>query len=117
MKKIAIPSVPARYLLWAMQLAEAHGADCAGVPEAGGVTRAELENVSAMLTQRQFDRCLYKLLQVSCDRALGFNLGMHLQISSHDILGYALLSSTTLDQSSAGSPLLEGEVDARQRGG
>lgn len=97
MKKSAMPTVPARYLVWAIQLAEARGTDCSDIPGVGGLTRAQLETPDAMLSQRQFDAILHRLLVASAHSDLGFELGMRMHLSSHDLLGYAMLSSPTLD--------------------
>ncbi|WP_342118582.1 AraC family transcriptional regulator [Pseudoduganella sp. OTU4001] len=97
MRKSALPTVPARYLVWAMQLAEARATDCSALPAVGGLTRAQLEAPDAMVSQRQFDAMLHRLVLSGAHSELGFELGMQLNLSSHDLLGYALLSSTTLD--------------------
>lgn len=97
MKKSALPTVPARYLVWATQIAEARGTDCSAFPAAGGLTRAQLDAPDAMLTQRQFDTILQRLVLAGPHGDLGFELGLRMHLSSHDFLGYAMLSSPTLD--------------------
>lgn len=98
MSKIVLPTVPARYLAWAIQIAEARGIDCAALAAAGGLSHAQLEAPDARMTQRQFDAILQRLLMASPHSDLGFELGMRMHLSSHDVLGYAMLSSPTLDQ-------------------
>jgi AraC-like DNA-binding protein len=87
--------LPARYVAQLVDVLEARGV------EAGPLLRAaRIRSVDApksQLSLQQFETLLDVAEQATGRTDLGFELGRRLDPTSHDILGYALLTSPTLD--------------------
>lgn len=93
----SVTYLPARYYaLLCLRLVEC-GVDVPSLLEQAGVSPAALYAADGQLTPQQVER-LAALASEQVQRSdLGFELGRLLKLSSHDILGYALLSAPTLD--------------------
>jgi AraC-like DNA-binding protein len=89
------PMLPARYVAQLVDVLEAGGV------EAGPLLRAaRIRSVDApksQLSLQQFETLLDVAEQATGRADLGFELGRRLDPTAHDILGYALLTSPTLD--------------------
>ncbi len=86
-------SLPARYMALLVDYLESTGVDRAIVLRAARVR--SLEDPKAQLTLRQVEALLRAAEQLSGRVDLGFELGRRLNPTSHDILGFALLTSPT----------------------
>jgi AraC-like DNA-binding protein len=83
--------LPARYMAQLIDYLESTGVDRATVLRAARIR--SLEDPKAQLTLRQVEALLCAAEQVSGRVDLGFELGRRLNPTSHDILGFALLTS------------------------
>jgi len=83
--------LPARYMAQLIDYLESTGVDGATVLRAARIR--SLEDPKAQLTLRQVEALLRAAEQVSGRVDLGFELGRRLNPTSHDILGFALLTS------------------------
>lgn len=89
--------LPARYYaLLAQRLAEL-GVDIPALLRDSGVDPRVLQKPDGQLRPEQVETLAALAIQRSGRTDLGFELGRRLRISSHDVLGYAMLSAPTLD--------------------
>lgn len=89
--------LPARYYaLMATKLA-GWGVDVPGLLRDAGVSQEVLSQPKAQLTPEQADRLVHLAMERTQRSDLGFETGRLIRISSHDILGYALLSAANVD--------------------
>jgi AraC-like DNA-binding protein len=86
-------TLPARYMAQLLDYLEATGVDRAAVLRAARI-RA-IESPKAQLTQPQLEALLEAVEHASGRLDLGFELGRRLNPTSHDILGFALITSPT----------------------
>ena len=85
---------PARYFALLMDHLEGRGFDCAPMLSAAGV-RA-MDPVRGQLKLSQVEAMLEAAERVTGRLDLGFDFGKVVHISSHDVLGYALITSVTM---------------------
>lgn len=85
--------VPARYIAQLVDFLESIGIDRASVLRAARIRAIEASN--AQITLRQLEALLQAAEQASGRTDLGFELGRRVKLTSHDILGFALLTSPT----------------------
>ena len=90
-------TIPARYYAIFTDLLRQMGVDIEPLLRAARIDESVLNDGDGLLTPAQVDA----LIAESAERAgrddLGFELGRVIKLSSHDILGYGLLASPTLD--------------------
>ncbi len=98
MKASAPPLVPARYLLLMGDYLKSVGTSLDALLHALKVDPDRLTGTDFGLTPKQIDRLPAEALRLTGHSDFGFEWGCHLKLNSHDILGYAMLSCTTLDQ-------------------
>lgn len=65
------------------------------------IEAATLEDPSAQISAKQYTDLLTAALQLSDDPALGLAYGQRLNISTHGLLGYAIMSSPNFDKAAA----------------
>lgn len=85
---------PARYFLTLLEYLDAMGVEQASVLRAARI--GSLDDPNMRLTLRQLESLLAAAERLSGRHDLGFELGRRVKTTSHDILGYALLTSPTL---------------------
>ena len=85
--------MPARYVAQLVDYLEATGVDRAVLLRAASVR--SLEDPKAQVTLRQMEALLRAAEQATGRTDLGFELGRRINLSSHDVLGFALLTSPT----------------------
>ena len=85
---------PARYFLTLLEYLDAIGVERAAVLRAARL--GSLDDPKIRLTLRQLESLLAAAERLSGRYDLGFELGRRVKTTSHDILGYALLTSPTL---------------------
>ncbi len=91
------PRMPARYFgLLCDRLAE-QGVDVSAMLGDAGLTRPQIYGANAGLSVAQYEALLDAAGRASGRRDLGFLLGRQIKLSSHEILGYGILTSPTLD--------------------
>ena len=85
---------PARYFALLVDYLESTAVDRATLLRAAGIR--SLGDAQAHLTQRQIEKLLTAAERMSGRQDLGFEMGSRIKLTSHDILGYAFLTSPTL---------------------
>lgn len=88
-------SVPARYFAMLVDHLEARGMPCRDALSTAQVR--SLNDPQALLTPSLVDALIVELIRLTGRRDLGFELGRLIKMNSHDVLGYALISTPTLD--------------------
>ncbi len=86
-------TLPARYMAQLVEYLEGTGVDRAAVLRAAGIR--SIDAPKAQLSQLQVEALLAAAEQASGRLDLGFELGRRLNPTSHDILGFALITSPT----------------------
>jgi AraC-like DNA-binding protein len=89
--------MPARYFALLCDLLKARGVDIESMLRAAKIWPTQIYGPDATLTLRQLEALLAQVRGVVKRGDIAFELGRQLKLSSHEILGYALLTSPTLD--------------------
>lgn len=98
MKSAARPLLPARYVLLLGDCLRADGVSLDDLLCSAGVDPHRFQESDFGLTTAQVDVLLAEALRTTGRSDLGFDWGRRLRLSSHDLLGHAMLSCGTLDQ-------------------
>lgn len=85
---------PARYFALLMDHLLSRGIDCAPLLRASGIR--SLDAPRGQLSISQVEKLLAEAERVTGRRDLGFHFGKQVHISSHDVLGYALITSASM---------------------
>jgi AraC-like DNA-binding protein len=93
--KTVEPSVPARYFAQMIDFLEANGTACRDALSAAQVR--SLNDPQALLTPGQVDSLIAEVTRLTGRGDIGFELGRLIKLNSHDVLGYAIISSPTVD--------------------
>ncbi|MES2126338.1 MAG: AraC family transcriptional regulator ligand-binding domain-containing protein [Pseudomonadota bacterium] len=88
-------SLPARYFAQLIDFLESRGTPCRDALSAAQIR--SLNDAQARLTISQVDALLAELERLTGRGDMGFELGKLIKLNSHDVLGYAMISSATLD--------------------
>ncbi|HBG31854.1 MAG TPA: AraC family transcriptional regulator [Gammaproteobacteria bacterium] len=89
--------LPARYYALLCDLLRADGVDVEAALKTANIWPTQLYGPDATLTVAQFETFIDQIERVSGRHDLGFLLGRQIKLSNHEILGYAILTSPTLD--------------------
>jgi AraC-like DNA-binding protein len=92
-----MPIVPVRYLVLLCDLIDAWGYASADILMAAGIDVEAFHQPHATLAARQVDALLREAERVTGRMDLGFELGRQIKLTSHDTLGYAMISSPSCD--------------------
>jgi AraC-like DNA-binding protein len=92
------PFVPVVYGVLILEVAQAHGVDRAALLAAAGVPPRLLDDPNGRLSRLQAGGLLLQAMQLSGEPALGYEIGLHSSLTSHGLMGYGLISSSTLRQ-------------------
>ena len=98
MKTLTHPLIPARYFLLMDGYLRAAGTSLDEVLRAAGVDPGRFQDMDFGVTPGQYEQLLAQATLLSGRSDFGFEWGRSLQLNSHAILGYAMLSYATLDQ-------------------
>lgn len=90
------PAVPVAYALLILDLAARRGADRARMLAELDIPDALLASADGHLSQLQISKLLYRALKLTQDAALGYEIGLNSNLTSHGFVGYGLLSHSTL---------------------
>jgi AraC-like DNA-binding protein len=93
-----LPIVPVRYMVILCDLIDSWGYPSSDVLMAAGIDVAQFHQPHATMTTRQVDALLREAERVTGRMDLGLEVGRVVKLSSHDTLGYAFISSPTVDQ-------------------
>jgi AraC-like DNA-binding protein len=92
------PYLPARYYALLLTRLVQWGVDVPSLLRDAQIDPATLASPEGRFRPEQVDRLVVLATERSGRTDLGFELGRLLRLSSHDILGYGMLSSPTVDQ-------------------
>ncbi|MBW2212416.1 MAG: AraC family transcriptional regulator [Deltaproteobacteria bacterium] len=90
--------VPTHYLNSFVTFAEAHGASRPELLKEAAVSQETLDDPEARIEYEQFKLLIQGAVARSGDPALGMRLAGQLPITTHGLLGYAAMSSETLEE-------------------
>ncbi len=90
--------VPARYFTLLLDELRAQGQDIARLLQLAGIDDADLRRAEARLTLAQIDALVAAGRRLSGRTDLGFEMGALIKMTSHDILGYGMIGSRSVDQ-------------------
>lgn len=90
--------MPARYFALFCEMLAAEGVDIPAMLTDIGLNQAQMEASEAELTLREFEALIRAALDSSSRTDLAFLLGRKINVSNHEILGYGMLTSATLEQ-------------------
>lgn len=91
--------VPARYYVLLGEFLDSQGVSVAHWLDETGIDRRLFDEPGATLTHRQTEDLLNAAERLSGREDIGFELGRLIKLSSHDILGFAILNCHSVDQS------------------
>lgn len=89
--------VPVRYFLPLIEALRSNGVDMARLLDRACIPRGLFESRESMLTALEVDAFILAATQITGREDLGFEMGRRIKMNSHDILGYGLMSSTSMD--------------------
>jgi AraC-like DNA-binding protein len=89
--------MPARYFAVLCDLLKARGIDIEAMLKAAKIWPTQIYGPDATLTLRQLEALLAETSLTTRREDLGFELGRQIKLSTHEILGYGILTSPTLD--------------------
>jgi AraC-like DNA-binding protein len=92
------PFVPVVYGELILEVAQRHGVDRSALLAAAGVPAKTLEDPNGRLSRLQAAGLVMQALKLSNEPALGYEIGLHSSLTSHGLMGYGLISSSTLRQ-------------------
>ncbi len=95
---VSKPFVPVVYGELILQVAKAHGVERDALLTAAAVPAKLLEDTNGRLSRAQAQGLLSHALKLSDEPALGYEIGLHSSLTSHGLMGYGLISSSTLRQ-------------------
>ena len=90
-------AIPARYYLRVGEVLMSSGVDLPQLLQPLGLDLLSLSKPTASLSLAQIDRLLQSAVLLTQREDLGFELGRVLKLSSHDIVGFGILSSPNVD--------------------
>lgn len=90
------PFVPVVYGVLIQDVAARHGVDRSTLLAAAAIPPALLDDPNGRLTQLQAGTMLYQAIALSREPALGYEIGLHSSLTSHGLMGYGMISSSTL---------------------
>lgn len=94
---ISATRVPARYYALLCDLLKGNGFDVDGILQAAGIWPTQLYGPDATLTIPQMESLVIEAQRATGHHSIGFELGRSIKLSSHELLGFGILTSPTLD--------------------
>lgn len=92
-----LPFIPARYYARLGELLAGQGLDAPAIYAKAGIAGETLADPEGRLSLPQVEGLIAEVYRVAPDFPWAFELGRSLKLSSHGMLGYAMLSSPDLD--------------------
>lgn len=90
------PTVPVSYALLVLEAAAAHGASADEVLAAARLAPDELEDHNGRTSVLAVGTILLRALELTGEPGLGYEIGLRSSLTSHGLMGYAMMSSSTL---------------------
>jgi AraC-like DNA-binding protein len=91
-------STPAQYVLILIDMVESQGCDRASLLAGTSLATTGISSIGARVSDRDFAVLVANALHLTDDPALGLNLGLRLNLSSHAVLGQAFMTCQDLTQ-------------------
>lgn len=102
------PAVPVAYGLLILEIAADHGVAREAMLDGADFPPDLLGSADARLSLLQAGRLLFRGMQLSGDRAFGYEIGLRSNLTSHGFVGYGLMSNPTArDALSFGTKFLQ----------
>lgn len=98
LEDLAKPAVPVGYGCLILDVAATHGVEPEPLLAAADIPPALMDDPNARLSAVQSGALLQSAMEMSDEPALGYEVGLHSSLTSHGIMGYGLLSSSTVRQ-------------------
>ena len=92
------PAVPVGYGQLILDVASTHGVDPAALLAASDVDPTLMADPHARLTAIQSGSLLVHAMEMGGEPAIGYEIGLHSSLTSHGIMGYGLISSSSVRQ-------------------
>ena len=92
------PAVPVGYGRLILDVAATHGVQPDRLLAAADVPADLMADPNGRLSAVQSGSLLYHAMEMSGEPAFGYEIGLHSSLTSHGIMGYGLLSSSTVRQ-------------------
>lgn len=90
--------VPVRYLVLLRDWLEAYGVDTAALLRMAGIATEKFDQRDAALEPMEMTAFIASACQLTGRDDLGFELGRLIKMTSHDLLGYGMLSCRNVDE-------------------
>src|SRR5690348_7461930 len=95
---LAKPAVPVVYGLLILDLAEKRGVGRETLLAGLNIPAALLETADARLSLVQAGQLLYRGMKLTGDPALGYEIGLNSNLTTHGFIGYGMMSNPTARQ-------------------
>lgn len=93
----AVTRMPARYFAMLCDLLKDRGFDVDAILHAAGIWPTQIHGPDATITVPQLESLVAEVHRVTGRTDLSFEMGRGIKLSSHEILGYGILTSPTID--------------------
>ncbi|WP_162374508.1 helix-turn-helix domain-containing protein [Pseudoxanthomonas sangjuensis] len=90
--------VPVRYLVLLRDWLQAHGVDTVALLRMADIASAKFDQRDAALEPMEVEAFIASARQLTGHSDLGFELGRLIKMTSHDLLGYGMLSCRNIDE-------------------
>jgi AraC-like DNA-binding protein len=90
------PTVPVSYALLVLEAAAAHGAAPDDVLARARIAPAQLDDPNGRTSVVVVGTLLLRAIELSGEPGLGYEMGLRTSLTSHGLMGYAMMSSSTL---------------------
>jgi AraC-like DNA-binding protein len=90
------PTVPVGYALLVLDVAGAHGVPAEAVLAAAHLPAVALEDPNGRVSMLQMGTVLLRAVELTGEPALGYEIGLHSSLTSHGIMGYGMMSASSL---------------------
>ena len=94
--EFARPAVPVGYAQLILDVAATHGVAGASLLAAADVPRGLLDDPNGRLTAFQAGSLLVHATELTAEPAIGYEIGLHSSLTSHGLMGYGLISASTV---------------------
>ena len=91
-------TVSANYAALLQQFLEQQSIDSAPVLAAANIAPASLSDPNALISSEQYQALIQACLTATANPAIGLEYGQRLNISTHGLLGFAVMSSTSVEK-------------------
>jgi AraC-like DNA-binding protein len=99
--EFARPAVPVGYAQLILDVAATHGVAATDLLAAAEVSQELLADPNGRLTAWQAGSLLVLAMELSGEPAIGYEIGLHSSLTSHGLMGYGLISASTVREAIA----------------